>query len=278
MKPSVRASVLAVALALSAVGLFGASATASPTPSLEPAATSAVTGNISGPTAVALNSTTNVYYLNATGGPAIAPNGTQVGTIDWNSTIAGVNITNVSLVPSSGTITAGKPLPVDLAVSNVSETLTISVVLTSSHDGLNATATISYVLEIVEPYVLRGALVVGPNAGTLPFKMVVDLDGTRVGTIAIPSLKPSETYNFTFDYATTGLAPGTHTFTISLQDQDQGLVTFAGGSREYSASFYVPGPAPNNTIWVVVGIVAFFGTLFILASRVAARRRGVARR
>jgi hypothetical protein len=273
-----RASVLALVLAMSAVGLGLASVPGAASASLVPAATSAVTGNITGPAAVALNSTSNTYYINATGGPAIASNGAVVGTINFTATLGGLNITNVTIVPSSGTITPGTPLPVVLQVNNLTQTLTITVQLTSSYDGTNATATLSYSLVVVRPYILYGELVVGPNAGTLPFRMVVDLDGTRVGTIAVPALKPNETYNFTFVYATTGLSSGVHTFTISLQYPDQGLVTFAGGAREYSASFDIPGPAPNNTIWIVVGIVAFFGTLFILATRVAARRRGVTRR
>ena len=68
-----------------------------------------------------------------------------------------------------------------------------------------------------------------------------------------------------------------HTFSISLASQ-HGLVTFPGGAQQYSQSFYVTGPPPDYTVWYVAGIGAFLGAVFIWSTRVAARRRGRAKK
>ncbi|HYA11124.1 MAG TPA: hypothetical protein VEH10_05600, partial [Thermoplasmata archaeon] len=141
----------------------------------------------------------------------------------------------------------------------------------------NSTTNLSKTFRLVTPYTVRATLVAGPNAAILPFNVTVRLDGTVVGAVPVPKLAPNATFSLVYRYPTVGLSSGYHTFTLSVANE-HGLVTFANGTTVQSMTFYVAPAAPNNTIWYVVGVIAFFGVLFIYATRVAARRRGPARR
>jgi len=274
---ALRTPALVLLAALTVLGLLLAGAPGSAASPVHPSASSPVTGNISGPSALAVGGS-HAYFINGTGGPAVASDGTIVGVLEWNATVSALNSTNVTLTPSSGRFVGSGPAETTLQANNLTESVTILVQIISTYQSENETTNITYVVQVVTPYVLRGQLVAGPSAAVLPFTMAVDLDGNPVGTVKVPALKPNQAYNFTFDYATTGLSAGSHTFTISLANQGQGLVSFAGGARQFSASFNVRGGPPDYTLWYVAGIVAFLGTLFILATRVAARRRGATRR
>jgi hypothetical protein len=240
------------------------------------AASNPVTGNVTGPNALALSTSGN-YTLRATGGPGVLPDGEQIGNLSWSATVAAANTTNVSVAPTSGNFTVSSPGRLELVVSNVSETVTLEVEYTSTYNGHSATLNVTYAVAVVVPYKVEAKLVTGPYANLLTFKIAVYLDGTQVGTVDVPALSANETYTLTYNYATTGFSPGWHTFTLSVANE-HGLVAFTGGVLQYSQSFYVPGPPPNYTIWYLAGTVAFFGALFILATRVAARRRGGSRR
>jgi len=271
------ATAIAVLFVLSTAGLLLAGASAA---AVFPSVAAPVTGNISGPAALAVNSS-HVYYLNATGGPGVSSTGQIIGTLQWNATVDAGNLTGVTVSPSTGTFTTGKVANITLAVGNVTEPVRIVVRIDSILGSANVSTNLSYTVQVVRPYVLWATLVVGPSVGppleVLPLTLAVDLDGAPVGKVSVPLLRANQSYNLTFDYATTGLSAGYHTFTISLPNQHL-PVRFANGATVYSVTFYVTGPAPNYTIWYLVGVVAFFGTLFILATRVAARRRGTARR
>jgi hypothetical protein len=235
------------------------------------AASTSVTGNISGPSVVGYG-TSHTYFLNATGGPAFAANGTLVGNLTWYASLAGSNLTGVTLTPSNGTIVNATPVQTVLVAGNVTEPVSITVLVASVFGTENVSANFSFALRIVQPYVLTLHLVAGSGASVLPFNLTIFLDGTPVGTLAVPAIRAGAAYTAVFDYPTTGLASGSHTFTASLVAQ-HGLVTFAGGATTYTVTFYVTGPPPNYTIWYVAGAVAFFGAIFIFLTRVAARRR-----
>jgi hypothetical protein len=274
--PPVRASLvwgLIAALVLGGVlGTVGPALGASVAASSPPP----VVGNISGPAYVGTASTAT-YYINGTGGPAIAANGTQVGNLSWHARVTGGNTTGVSLSPNSSTFSGATPGKTQLKVSAVTQSLTITVEILSTYLGKNASTNLSYTVQVVVPYVVR-ATMVDESASTVgPFTVTVDLDGRAVGNVTVASISPSKVYNFTFDYATGGLAAGEHTFTISLA-QEHGLVAFSGGATEYSQSFYVVGPPPDYALWILLGVIAFFGVLFIFATRVAARRRPTTRK
>ena len=93
----------------------------------------------------------------------------------------------------------------------------------------------------------------------------------------MPVITAGSTYPLTFSYVDLNLTPGWHTFAISLASE-HGLVTFSGGAQQYSDTFYVNGPPPDYTIWYAAGALAFVGALFIWSTRVAARRRGRAKK
>jgi hypothetical protein len=240
-------------------------------PAAASTASSPVHGTISGPTVIATGSN-STYYLNASGGPAVSANGTLIGNITWKIAVSGSNSSGLAFSPAKGSVVPGTPAVTHLKVSRVPQTLTVTVKFTSTYITSNATTNVTESIRVVTPYVVHATLVVGPTSSILSFDVTVALDGRTVGTVHVPAIAANGTYNLTFDYATTGLSAGQHTFTISLAGE-HGLVTFAGGAVEFSQSFYVLGPAPDYALWVLVGVAVFVGVLFIFGTRVAARRR-----
>ena len=266
-----------VGLALVAVLLVplgpagGVSASVGPT-----ASSTTVTGTVTYPSVVSLRATATLSFL-AHGGPAFAANGTQVGNLSYYAAILGTNLSGVTLAPLAGRILGNTSDHATLSVSNISQTLTLNVMFSSVYQGQNESVNYSYTIAVVQPYVVA-ATIVNPTASTvLPFRVAVELDGTPVGSVLVPSLTPGAEYNLSFQYAVANLGSGTHTFSISLASE-HGLVTFSGGATQYSQSFYIEGGAPNYTLWYALGIVAFVVVLFIFVTRVAARRRGAVRR
>jgi hypothetical protein len=266
-----RATVVALALGIALLAALPA-APAARGATLVPAATApTVHGNVSGPS-IAATGSNDSYYIN---GSTTAVN----GTLTWSATISGGNATGAQLNPKTGSMPASGPAKIFLLPGSIAQTLTLYILLksTGTAGSGNGTLNLSKQVQVVVPIVLKTKLVTGPTAGVLAFNVTVDLDGAKVGTVAVPPISASSSYNFTFTYPTTGLSPGTHTFTISLANE-HGLVTFPGGATTFSQSFSIAAPPPDTALWGVVGAVAFFGVLFILVSRVAARRRGAARR
>ena len=240
------------------------------------AASSALTGNVTGPTVFAYNS--NKYlYINGSGGPAYAANGTLVGNVTFYASVTGANTTGVSLSPTESGITNVSGQRTLLTVGNISEVLTVLVEITSTYHSANESINLTYDVNVVQPYTLSMTLVDTSSATILAFVLTVDLDGSPVGTVSVPSLTGKQSYVATFQYATLGLSTGYHTFTVSLLNE-HGLVTFAGGGTTYSKTFYIPGAPPNYDVWYVAGAVAFIGALFIFVTRLAARRRAPTRK
>jgi hypothetical protein len=235
-----------------------------------------VSGTIAGPTVLAYRATAQ-YVVNGTGGPAVASNGTIIGNLSFYIAITGPNTTGVSIAPDSGRILTGVPADARLTVSNVSEVLTLSVEIASTYNGSNASTNFTYSVTVVQPYVLSTTLYNLGDATLDSFPVSVELDGSPVGSVTVPQMTPHGTYRFSFQYATTALPAGEHTFTVSLASV-HGLVRFANGSTVYTVSFEVPGPPPSYTLWYVTGAIAFFGALLIFGARVGARRRGTSKK
>ncbi len=272
-RPFLRPVAVALALLLGLLAFAGGAHAARPDVPVTPP----VTGTLTGPHLVPTSSNTT-YVLHATGGPAVTTNGTLVGKIAYTTNLISGNLTGTSVSPKNGTITnlsAGAKLVVRTGVATGPATLQVTV--TSSLGSASSTANFSIALSIVVPYVLVATLVAGPSASVLPFPVTVSLDGTPVGTVQVPQLAPNGTYHLTYRYATDGLSPGAHTFVLSLAAA-HGFVTFANGQTTFVSTFYIAPPASNDAVWYVAGTVAFFGALFIFATRLAARRRGTARR
>jgi hypothetical protein len=272
------AFVAVLLLALASVGGLsgGTSAARSIVPSVQPAAAGTLTGNISGPTVLA-TSGTQTYQINATGGPAFSANGTKVGNLTFYASVAAANTTGVAVSPDTGNLTGTRAFGVSLGVGATAETVTVTVLIASVYQKSNQSINLTYLIHVVTPYVLAAEIVNGPLATVLTFPVLIYLDGSVIASVTVPTLTPGGTYNLSYDYATLGLSPGDHTFSISLANE-HGLVRFANGQTSYSATFYVTEPASNYTWWYVAGVVVFFGVLFIFATRLAARRRGSVRK
>jgi hypothetical protein len=252
-------------LAIGALGLFalpGVAAAANyPT----------LSGTIHGPSTVGTG-LKNEYHLTATGGPGFGLNGTQIGFLSFSVNVLGTNTTGVQLLPTAGVFFNGVA-NLNLTTSNVTQTLTVNVEVKSGYHGVNATTNLTYVVQVVQPYRVSALLVVQSGLGTIPFAVAVLLDGNAVGSVQVPSLTGHSTFQVTYSYVNPSLAPGWHTFTLSLPDRN-GLVQFAHGGPQFSHNFYVAAPATNNSIWYVTAVVAFFGAIFIWLTAVGARRRG----
>jgi hypothetical protein len=215
------------------------------------------------------------FAVSANGGPAVAPNGTQTGIFSYKATLSGTNTTGALVTPVSGVL-VNRMTNLSVTAPNVTETVTLAVLVTSSVHGTgtkNVSSNFTTTFRVVQPYHLAATLSVPGPEGSDPFSVTVTLDGTPVGSVAVPALAAGGTYPLGFDYVTGGLSPGWHTFAINLAPE-HGLVVFAGGQEVFSESFYVQAPAPNLTLWFVAGAFAFVGAIFIWLMAVGARRRG----
>jgi hypothetical protein len=274
MKPRSHAAVFGLLLLLVApTFLFAVSALAPPA---RAAATEHVTGSITGPSIVSTGST-DVFQVLGWGGPAVAFNATVTGHLKYYSSLSGSNLSGVAFTPASGNITTNRSVAVDLVVANATETLTINVMVSSTNDTLNQSTNFSTTVHVVQPYVVSAKIVNSSSTTVIGFAVLVTLDGSVIGQVNVSGLLSGGTFQVTYRYPTLGLSSGEHTFGLSLA-QAHGLVTFSNGQTQYTETVYVTGPAPDYTFWYVAGIVAFFGAIFIFASRVAARRRGATRR
>lgn len=231
-----------------------------------------LTGGVNGPSSVGLGLKTT-YTVTASGGPAEATNGTQVGILSYKASISAVNTTGAAISPVSGVLVNGS-VTLGFNAPNVTEPLTVFVLVTSSFQGTNVSDNFSELVQIVQPYRLSANLVVSSIAAVSTFDVTITLDGNPVGTVQIPALSAGSTYPLSFAYVLpSGLSAGWHTFAMNLA-QEHGLVTFAGGTTQVTSTFYVSGPAPDYAIWYLAGASAFVGAIFIWGTGLGARRRG----
>ncbi len=234
-----------------------------------------LTGSITGPSYLG-PSGHSLYTIHGSGGSAEAANGTQVGIYSFHANLSSTNVSGSSVTPTRGVLSNGTG-QVTVLAPNITETVVLTVQLNSSYAGQNESVTFTYTISVVQPYRLKATLqVVGP-AGISGFVLTVNLDGQPVGTVAVPSLTAGASYPLTYAYVTPGLPAGWHTFSINLAPE-HGLVVFADGSSQYLTNFYVTGPPPDNTVYYVLGAVAFIGAILILVLRVGSRARARSRK
>ena len=264
-----------LAFALLVVPALGVGANALASATLT-AAASPVTGSITGPTVIGTSSNDS-YHVTGWGGPAVASNGTVVGNLTYYSSLVASNISGVSFSPASARFTSNAPLKATLTPGTVVQGLTIDIEISSVYLGKNVSTNVSIALSVVQPYVISATIVNPSNATVTAFAVYVTLDGSTIGQVNVSNLAAGGSTQVTYAYPTLGLSMGSHTFAMSLV-QEHGLVMFANGQTVYSVTVDVTGPAPDYTLWYVAGITAFFVAIFILLTRVAARRRGAARR
>ncbi len=262
-----RSAGLLLALAVLALGVPLVGGVASAAATYPP-----LNAQIHGPTTVGTLLSAN-YTVTASGGPAVAANGTTVGSYTYRASFTALNRTGLLFGPASQGVLVNGSISLKFTAGNVTEAVTLAVLITSVYQGTNVSQNVTILVNVVQPFVLSANLVVGSGGSVKPFDLTVTLDGSPVGQIAVPALTAGSSYPVTFRYVNTNLAPGWHTFSVNLA-AEHGLVTFAGGAESYSQSFYVQPPAPDYTIWVIAGIVAFVGAIVIWSMRVGARRRG----
>ncbi|HZY92743.1 MAG TPA: hypothetical protein VFG07_08260 [Thermoplasmata archaeon] len=246
-----------------------------------PAATAAgnyppLVATLHGPTTIGTLLSAN-YTVNVSGGPAVALNGTVVGSYTYKATFTALNRTGILFGPAAQGVVLNGSAILKLTAGNVTEPVTLGVLITSTYQGVNQTMNATLLVNVVQPYVVSTTLVVGSGAGVSRFYLEVDLDGSAVGQVPVPTLSAGSSYPLSFRYVDTNLAPGWHTFSLSLAAQ-HGLITFPGGMQSFSESFYVSGAPTDYTFWFLTGAVAFVGAIVIWSLRVGARRRGKAKK
>ncbi len=231
-----------------------------------------LSGGIVGPSGVGMGLKAS-YTVSAHGGPSEALNGTQVGTYAYKASISAVNTTGAKVTPSEGVL-VNFTVSVTLIAPSVAEPLTIYVLVTSTLGSANASQNFSYSVNIVQPFKLAATLVAGAGAAVSPFDITVLLDNQPVGTINVQGGIPAgQSLAVQFSYVPANLAPGWHTFLLSLA-QLHGLVAFAGGEQVLTVSFYVTGGGPDYTLWYLSGASVFIGAILIWSTTVSGRRRG----
>lgn len=264
-----RAALLGVAAVLALVAF----AAVPLLPSARGATSGSLSGTVTGPANVGEGLKAE-YIVTGTGGPAIASNGTQVGVISYHAYYVappGVNTTGALLSPPSGVLVNGT-ITLQLTAPNVTGTATVAVLLNSSYQTHWTLDNVTTGVSVVQPMRIGGTLQVGSGGSIAPFAITVTLDGTPVGTIAVPTLAAGATYPVSFAFVAPSLGAGWHTVAMNVAPE-HGLVAFAGGAEAVTSTFYVPGPATNDTVYYIGGVVAFFGALVIWGGRVGARRR-----
>ncbi len=267
--PIALALLLTLVLSAGALGLAGTAHASRPS---VPAPVTPVTGSITGPSVLAYNAA-EFYTINGSGGPAVSPTGEMIGNITYYAALSANNLTGVTINPSTGAITNSSTAHTTLTVYNVSETVTIHVMISSVYLDQNQSINLTFAVLVVQPYHLTVSLVAGPTSTVLSFQISIYLDGQFAGIYTVPTLTPGQTYTIDWQYAAPPLSTGWHTFTMTIPTADKGLVTFPNGQYNYAYSFYITGPAPDYTIWIVLGVIAFVAVVFISLILVGGRRR-----
>lgn len=229
-----------------------------------------LSAEIHGPTTIGYGMTDN-YTVTATGGPAQAVNGTIVGSYTYKRFFTAANTTGVNWGQSEGVLNNGS-ITLALKAPGTTETLTLAALITSTYHGTNATLNVTLAVSVIQPYLVATTLLVGGGASVQAFYLTIALDSVAVGNVRIPTLTAGTSYPVNFSYVNPSLAPGWHTFSISLL-AEHGLVTFPGGAQSYTSTFYVTPPPTDYTLWYVTGATAFLGAIVIFSMRVGARRR-----
>ena len=224
-----------------------------------------IKANVTGPAVVGVGEKIQ-YTISASGGPAQLANGTFIGNYTYNASIIGANTTGGAVTPSTGTLHNGVYV-VNLTAPNNTGTYTLSVKVTSTHGANSTNISAGEAFVVVVPYVVSASIDNHNSYTVRGVEVQVSLDGTQVAVVTLPSIAANGSYSFEYNYTTTGLASGTHTFTLTLEGA-YGLVRFSDGSNALSASFYVTPPAPDYTYYYLIGlslvVLAIFISLFVV--------------
>lgn len=232
---------------------------------------------ISGPSLLSSNSS-GQFFATARGGPAQLVNGTYVGNYTFTTSLLGVDTSGSFVSPVSGAFIGEQ---VNLTVGGLVATGTYTFELNVTSHGVgahttNLTQIFSTQFQIVIPYVVSTTVKNLNSYQVNGAAIQVSLDGSVVGSLGVPSLLPSATTAVTYNYTTLGLAPGYHTFTLTLVGEGS-LLQFGNGQTSYSVTFYVSGPPPSYTTDELTGLglalIAIFISLLFFGPRRPRRKR-----
>ncbi len=166
---------------------------------------------------------------------SLAANNTQTLTFNWNTT---------GVAPGNYTITAtAVPVAGETDLSNNAKNATIQVIvprhdvvvssLTPASDHVNQGQTLS-----IQVVVLNNGTV------TETFDANATYDGTLIGTQTVSSLAASNTQTLTFNWNTTGVAPGNYTITATATPP-AGQTDLSNISKTATVQVLPPGPAQS---------------------------------
>jgi len=230
-----------------------------------------LTAHVTGPTILSVLGKGN-FTVSASGGPSQLANGTMVGNYTYNATLSGGNTSGSSITPSTGTLTNGTAT-FALVAPNDTGTYTLTAeVISHPTTGKPAFYNATFTLNVVIPYVLS-ATISNPNSFTVTGAIIqVALDGSVVGLVNLPSIAANGTYSLAYNYTTTGLSSGWHTFTISIYGI-QSLLKFSNDESALSISFYINPPPVNYEDYYLLGITLALLAIFISLLVVGGRRK-----
>lgn len=264
---------MAVFLLVSSLALGAAVSPAASYPPLK--------GTITGPTLLAVGAKAT-FTLTASGGPAAPTSGTLTGNYTYNASLSGGNTSGGSVTPTSGSLVKELASLTVTAPNNTgSYILTVELKSSPPRTGNSTYTNVTYPFNVVVPYVVTATLVNPTEYAIKGAVIAVSLDGTNVNDITISTIGANGTYNFAYNYTTSGLSSGYHTFTLTIHSTP-GLLEFLGpnGQRvsQLTTTFYVTPPAPDYTLYILTGIsltvLAIFISLLVVGGRARRRTKG----
>ncbi len=246
-------------------------------PASRSASSPPIQATIQGPSVLGISAKAT-FYFTAHGGPAEASNGSTTGNLSYHASLIGGNTSSGLVAPPQG-VFVNNTANVTVQAPNITGNFELEVEVTSfaySNKSDNASQNFTAAFTVVLPYSVN-AVLQNPNNFTVSHVEVqVQLDGTVVGNVSVPSMAPQADFDLHYNYSTLSLTPGWHTFTLEIMGPP-GLLLFSTGSPTESISFYVTPPPVDYTPYYLggagVAVAAIFISTLILGPRRGRRKK-----
>ena len=186
----------------------------------------------SGPDIVA-NGSTNSYYLNITGGPAVSAG----SNYSYSASIQARNTTGSSIQPSTGKSPSGS-FQVNITSMSPSGIMTVVINASFTSSGITVNKTESFLINVVHPVVITIPIYNEGSSGIRNAPVSLYVDGHFIQTQTV-SVGAHQTVNVTFDWISYSYAPGSHTLTVVIDANN--TLLFSNGARTTSITIYLPG-------------------------------------
>lgn len=248
---------LLVAMAALAVLLTGAT----------PAAAQAISGAITGPTALAPGQVA-AYNLTLTGEP-------EGADVNYTVTywITGTNVMGGAPLQSAPGRASGNRTAYAFNITAPPQDQAITLVVSVGArftTGFENT-TVEYAITVVTPIVLSATFHNASSTAAVNVTVRFYVDNLLVGATKIKRVDPNADVTVTFNYLPVGLGPGPHTVRVEADLDNNGVIDASKGEVVVSDLFYreTPGLSPGWTF--LIGVAAFIP---VFLGVVALRRRG----